>query len=213
MRLVLLGPPGAGKGTQAAIISKRLSIPTISTGSILREAISKQTELGKLAQVYIKKGELVPDEVVIGIVKTRISEADCRGGYILDGFPRTLKQAEELDNIVPGAIDKAIMIDSKEDIIIKRLSGRRECKGCGAIYHTANNPPKLEGVCDKCGGELYIRPDDKPETIKRRISVYNDQTKPIIDYYKGKGKLLYTDGDRDLSDITKSIFEALKVLE
>lgn len=209
MKLVFLGPPGAGKGTQAAFISEACNIPTISTGAMLREAIVKKTELGKEAQAFIDKGEFVSDEVVIGIVKERLSMPDCKNGYILDGFPRTLVQAEALDKMLPDAVETALLLEVSDESLIERLSGRRECPACKATFHITNNPSSKGDVCDKCGAKLVQRADDTAETIKKRMSIYHAQTEPIKDYYKACGKLKCVSGERDLSDVTEAIFEIL----
>mgnify|MGYP004513475267 FL=1 len=209
MKLVFLGPPGAGKGTQAAFIAEAAKIPTISTGAMLREAIANGTELGKTAQAFIEKGELVTDEVVIGIVKERLQMPDCANGYILDGFPRTVKQAEELDRMMPDAIDVALSLEVPDEVIIERLTGRRECPKCKATFHIKNNPSKKGDVCDKCGEKLIIRADDSVETIKNRMNVYHAQTEPIKDYYKDCGKLKCVLGVGNVSDITKALFKTL----
>ncbi len=209
MNLIMLGAPGAGKGTQAQILNERYSIPTISTGAIIRGAIKNETPTGKMAKAYIEKGELVPDEVVIGIIKERLSEADCKNGFILDGFPRTIPQAEALEAL-GVVIDKVIDIEVSDDLIIERLSGRRECSKCGATYHIANNPSKSGDLCEKCGEKLITRADDNPETIKSRLEVYHDQTEPLVNFYKGKGNLVSIKGDMGLSEITDAI---VKVLE
>ncbi len=188
INIILLGPPGAGKGTAAKMIAKKYSIPQISTGDIFREAVKKQTELGKRVKTIMEKGELVPDELTISLVKERLAQPDTERGYILDGFPRTVKQADELSKF--QSIKAVINFNISEEEIIRRLSGRRVCKNCGAIYHITDYPPKKEGICDKCGGELYQRDDDKIEAIKKRLVVYNEQTAPLIDYYREKG-LLY----------------------
>ncbi|MBO8182591.1 MAG: adenylate kinase [Archaeoglobus sp.] len=209
MNLILLGGPGAGKGTQAKLIVSKYNIPQISTGDMLREAVAKQTELGKKAKEYMDRGELVPDEVVIGIVKERLAQPDCEKGFILDGFPRTLKQAEALDKILEELgkkIDAVINIAVPEDEIVKRIVNRRTCKKCGAVYHLIYNPPKEPGKCDKCGGELYQRDDDKEETVKERIRVYKAQTEPLIDYYSKKGLVYNVDGTKSI----EGVFEEIK---
>ena len=208
MKLILLGPPGAGKGTQAEILSKRLGIDTLSTGVMLRTAIREETELGKLAQGYINRGELVPDDVVVGIVKERLSMDDCKKGFILDGFPRTTAQAEALSQ-TGIEIDKVLSLEVSDEAIIERLSGRRECKKCGTPYHISFNPTKEEGICDVCGGELIQRPDDNEETVKNRINVYHEQTEPIKEYYEKTGKLVIADGKEKLEDTTKAVAQAL----
>ena len=211
MKLVFLGPPGAGKGTQAAYIAAAANIPTISTGAMLREAIANKTELGKAAEGYTSKGALVPDEVVIGIVKDRLTEADCKNGYILDGFPRTVAQA--LDGMLPDAIDVALSLEVPDEAIIERLTGRRECKECKATFHIKNNPSARGDVCDKCGGELIQRADDSLETIKNRMSVYHAQTEPIKDYYKDCGKLKCVNGVGSVEEIKAALFQALGLSE
>jgi len=211
MRIVLLGPPGAGKGTQAERIAKAANIPAISTGMMLREAIAGGSELGVLAGQYIDKGELVPDEVVIGIVKGRLAGDDCKDGYLLDGFPRTVAQAKALETMIPDAVKTALAIEVSDDYIIERLSGRRECKGCGMTYHICNRPPKQEGVCDSCAGELGCRADDMPETIKNRMQVYHEYTEPIKDYYESIGKLKVVDGFGEIDTVTQRIASVLGV--
>lgn len=213
MKLVFLGPPGAGKGTQAAYIAAAANIPTISTGAMLREAIANKTELGKAAEGYTSKGALVPDEVVIGIVKDRLTEADCKNGYILDGFPRTVAQAQALDGMLPDAIDVALSLEVPDEAIIERLTGRRECKECKATFHIKNNPSAKGDVCDKCGGELIQRADDSLETIKNRMSVYHAQTEPIKDYYKECGKLKCVNGVGSVEEIKAALFQALGLSE
>lgn len=198
MKLVLLGPPGAGKGTQSIVLSKKYSIPHISTGDILRESVKKSLPLGLKAKSYMDKGELVPDEIVTGIVAERLKGADTKKGYILDGFPRTVKQAEDLDarlKDLGSSIDMAVYFDTSEATAIERLSGRRVCKACGFNYHIKNIPPKKEGVCDKCGNELFQRPDDKEDTVRNRLKVYEAQTKPLIEYYTKKGVIKEVSGD------------------
>ena len=209
MKLILLGAPGAGKGTQAEIISEKYNIPTISTGNIIRAALKNGTEMGLKAKSYIDAGELVPDNVVIGIIKERLSEADCKEGYILDGFPRTIPQAVALDDM-GFVIDAALSIEVDDSEIVKRMSGRRVCEKCGASYHTEFKPPKVEGVCDVCGKELVIRKDDEPETVKNRLNVYHEQTEPLKDFYKGCGKLIIVEGQDKVEDTTRLVLEALE---
>lgn len=209
MRLILLGAPGAGKGTQAEIISEKYNIPTISTGNIIRAALKNGTEMGLKAKSYIDAGELVPDNVVIGIIKERLSEADCKEGYILDGFPRTIPQAVALDDM-GFVIDAALSIEVEDSEIVKRMSGRRVCEKCGASYHTEYKKPEVEGVCNLCGGKLVIRKDDEPETVKNRLNVYHEQTEPLKDFYKGCGKLIIVEGQDKVEDTTRLVLEALE---
>ena len=209
MNLIFLGAPGAGKGTQAEVISKKLNIPTISTGNIIREALKNGTEMGLKAKAYIEAGKLVPDSVVIGIIQERLAKDDCAGGFILDGFPRTIPQAEALDEM-GVKIDKVVEIQVDDETIIGRMSGRRVCSKCGASYHIANKPPKAEGICDSCGGELVQRKDDAPETVLDRLEVYHTQTEPLKDFYAAKGILRTADGTLG---IEKSIEATLKALE
>lgn len=212
MRLVLLGPPGAGKGTQASTIVKKYKIPHISTGDIFRANIKEGTQLGKKAKAYMDKGLLVPDEVVVSIVKDRLTKDDCKEGFLLDGFPRTVKQAEALDLellLMSIKLDKVVNIDADRNVLIERAIGRRICKECGATYHIKFNPPKIEGVCDLDNETLFQRDDDIEETVATRIQVYLDQTQPLIDYYQQKGLILNIDGTRKIEDIFKSIVEAL----
>ena len=212
MNLILMGPPGAGKGTQGEILSKRLGIDTISTGVMLRTAIKNQTEVGKLAEQYINDGKLVPDEVMVTIVKERLSQPDCANGFILDGFPRTTAQAEALT--ASGVkIDKALSLEVDDDVIIERLSSRRECSKCGAPYNIIFNKPKTEGKCDKCGGDLIQRADDNPDTIKNRLNVYHEQTEPIKDYYAKLGLLVTAKGEEELADTTRNVAKALGLEE
>ncbi len=209
MKLIFLGAPGAGKGTQAEIIAGKLNIPTISTGNIIREALANGTEMGLKAKAFIEAGKLVPDDVVIGIIKERLAEDDCNGGFILDGFPRTIPQAEALDNM-GIIIDKVVDIDVPDENIVNRMSGRRVCKACGSSYHIENKKPKVDGVCDNCGGELQIRKDDAPETVLDRLNVYHEQTEPLKDFYAKCGKLRSVEGTAPITEITAAI---LKVLE
>ena len=209
MKLIFLGAPGAGKGTQAEIIAGKLNIPTISTGNIIREALANGTEMGLKAKSFIEAGKLVPDDVVIGIIKERLVNEDCNNGFILDGFPRTIPQAEALDNM-GIIIDKVVDIDVPDENIVNRMSGRRVCKACGSSYHIENKKPKVEGVCDACGGELQIRKDDAPETVLDRLNVYHEQTEPLKDYYAKCGKLRSVEGTAPITEITEAI---LKVLE
>ena len=209
MKLIFLGAPGAGKGTQAEIIAAELKIPTISTGNIIREALANGTDMGLKAKSFIEAGKLVPDDVVIGIIKERLAADDCSNGFILDGFPRTIPQAEALDNM-GIIIDKVVDIDVPDENIVNRMSGRRVCKACGSSYHIENKKPRVEGVCDACGGELQIRKDDAPETVLDRLNVYHEQTEPLKDYYAKCGKLRSVEGTAPIKEITASI---LKVLE
>ena len=209
MKLIFLGAPGAGKGTQAEIIAAELKIPTISTGNIIREALANGTDMGLKAKSFIEAGKLVPDDVVIGIIKERLACDDCSNGFILDGFPRTIPQAEALDNM-GIIIDKVVDIDVPDENIVNRMSGRRVCKACGSSYHIENKKPKVDGVCDSCGGELQIRKDDAPETVLDRLNVYHEQTEPLKDYYAKCGKLRSVEGTAPIKEITASI---LKVLE
>ena len=209
MKLIFLGAPGAGKGTQAEIIAAELKIPTISTGNIIREALANGTDMGLKAKSFIEAGKLVPDDVVIGIIKERLAADDCANGFILDGFPRTIPQAEALDNM-GIIIDKVVDIDVPDENIVNRMSGRRVCKACGSSYHIENKKPKVEGVCDACGGELQIRKDDAPETVLDRLNVYHEQTEPLKDYYEKCGKLRIVEGTKPITEITAEI---LKVLE
>lgn len=209
MKLILLGAPGAGKGTQAGIISDKYNIPTISTGNIIRAALKNGTEMGLKAKSYIDAGNLVPDDVVIGIIKERLSESDCANGYILDGFPRTIPQAEALDSL-GFAIDAALSIEVADEEIVKRMSGRRVCEKCGASYHTEYKKPAKDGVCNLCDGALVIRKDDEPETVKNRLNVYHEQTEPLKDYYRSCGKLLTVEGQDKVEDTTRLVLAALE---
>ena len=212
MKIILLGAPGAGKGTQAEAICKHLSIPQISTGNIIRAALKNGTEMGKKAQAYMDAGKLVPDEVVIGIIEERLQEDDCKNGYVLDGFPRTIPQAEALDHALAEMgekMDYAINVEVPDENIVNRMSGRRACVDCGATYHIVYAPTKEDGVCDKCGGSLILRDDDKPETVKKRLGVYHDQTQPLIDYYTNAGILKEVDGTIEIEDVFGEIVKIL----
>lgn len=211
MNLILLGPPGAGKGTQAKMLVETYGIPQISTGDMLREAVKNQTQLGLEAKKYMDAGQLVPDEVVIGLVKERLGRDDCAQGFMLDGFPRTVPQAEALDKVLAEmgkGIDHVISIEVPNDELLRRLTGRRTCRNCGQGYHVVFDPPKKDGVCDKCGGELYQRDDDNEATVANRLKVYEESTKPLIDYYQAKGLLRPIDG---VGAITQ-IFERIKAV-
>ena len=208
MKLMFLGAPGAGKGTQAEKISEKYAIPSISTGAILREAMASGSKLGMKAKSYVDAGALVPDEVVIDIIKERLAADDCKGGFILDGFPRTVPQAKALDDM-GIEMDLVISIEVEDDDIVERMGGRRLCKRCGTAYHTKYIPTKVEGVCDKCGGELYVRADDKPEVVKGRLSTYHKQTEPLKDFYAEKGKLVLIPGNGAIDAITAEICKAI----
>lgn len=210
MKLILLGAPGAGKGTQAELICEKLNIPAISTGNIIREAMKQGTEMGKKAKERVDAGQLVPDEVVIGIIKERLSQDDCKGGFILDGFPRTIPQAEALDTM-GIEIDKVLSIEVSDENIIRRMSGRRVCPDCGASYHIEYKKPAKEGICNACGASLIIRKDDKPETVLDRLNVYHEQTEPLKEFYSGKGKLVTVEGQEELKDTTRLTFAALGI--
>lgn len=210
MNLILMGPPGAGKGTQGEILAKKLNIQTISTGVMLRSAIKEGTEVGKVAAQYINDGLLVPDSVIVDVVKERLSKDDVQNGFILDGFPRTVAQAKALTE-TGIKIDKVLCIEVSDDEIVGRLSSRRECSKCGAPYNIISNKPEKDGVCDKCGGELIQRADDVPETIMNRLSIYHKETEPIIDYYAQMGLIAKAEGQPLLEDTVKRVFEALGI--
>ena len=208
MKLIFLGAPGAGKGTQADVVCDRLHIPTISTGNILREAMQSGTMLGKKAKSFVDAGGLVPDDVVIGIIEERLAAPDCQDGFILDGFPRTIPQAEALDKM-GVEIDKVVSIEVPDDKIIERMSGRRVCGQCGASYHLKYNPPRVSGVCDKCGAPIAQRKDDAPDTVSDRLRVYHEQTEPLKDFYRHAGKLCTIEGQEEVQDTTRLMMESL----
>lgn len=210
--IVLLGPPGAGKGTQAQLISEKLALPHISSGDIFRENLKKETELGKLAKTYMDKGELVPDDVTISMIRDRLSRPDCETGALLDGFPRTPAQATALAEMLTGlhgAVKSVPYINVPETVLVERLTGRWTCRSCGQVYHEKFNPSKKAGCCDLDGGELYQRDDDKAETVTRRIRVYLEQTQPLIDYYQGQGLLLEVDGTQSIEQVSADLLAAL----
>ncbi len=212
MKVIMLGAPGAGKGTQAKMIAEKYSIPHISTGDIFRANIKNGTDLGKEAKTYIDAGKLVPDELTVKILLDRVKEDDCKDGYVLDGFPRTIPQAEVLENALKelnDSVDFAINVDVPDENIVRRMGGRRACLSCGATYHIEHIPPKKEGICDKCGAELVLRDDDKPETVLNRLKVYHEQTQPLIDFYEKKGILKNVDGTVDMKDVFKAITDIL----
>ena len=212
MKIIMLGAPGAGKGTQAKKIAEKYSIPHISTGDIFRANIKNGTELGKKAKTYMDQGLLVPDELVVDLVVDRVNQEDCANGYVLDGFPRTIPQAEALDNALNALgqkMDYAINVEVPDANIVNRMGGRRACVGCGATYHLEFAPTKVEGVCDNCQGELILREDDKPETVQKRLNVYHEQTQPLIDYYTGKEIMVEVDGTVDINDVFKAIVNIL----
>lgn len=213
MKIIMLGAPGAGKGTQAKKIANKYGIPHISTGDIFRANIKNNTELGKKAKEYMDQGLLVPDELTLSLIMDRFSQADCENGYVLDGFPRTIPQAEALTNALKEAgeaIDFAINVEVPDENIVARMSGRRACVNCGGTYHVVFNPTKIDGVCDTCGGELVLRDDDKPETVAKRLNVYHNQTKPLIDYYAKLDVLKEVDGTKDVSEVFEDITAILE---
>ena len=212
MKIIMLGAPGAGKGTQAKKIAEKYQIPHISTGDIFRSNIKEGTELGMKAKAYMDQGGLVPDELTIGMLMDRIQKDDCKNGYVLDGFPRTIPQAESLTNALNERnqkIDYAVNVDVPDENIVNRMSGRRACLSCGATYHIVYKPSKVEGICDVCGDKLVLRDDDKPETVKNRLSVYHEQTQPLIEYYSGKGVLKEVDGTQPMDDVFAAIVKIL----
>ena len=212
MKIIMLGAPGAGKGTQAKQIADKYSIPHISTGDIFRANIKNGTELGKKAKQYMDQGALVPDELTCDLVMDRIQQDDCKNGFVLDGFPRTIPQAEALDAAlgkINEKMDYAIDVDVPDENIVNRMSGRRACLNCGATYHLISIPPKVEGICDRCGSEIVLREDDKPETVQKRLKVYHEQTQPLIDYYKNQGILRSVDGTQPMDEVFKAIVTIL----
>ena len=212
MKIIMLGAPGAGKGTQAKMIAEKYSVPHVSTGDIFRANIKNGTEFGKEAKKYMDQGLLVPDELTVKILLDRVAQDDCKNGYVLDGFPRTIPQAQVLDKALSeldDAIDYAINVDVPDENIIRRMGGRRACLTCGATYHVEHIPPKKEGICDACGSELVLRDDDKPETVKNRLDVYHKQTQPLIDFYEAKGILKSVDGTVPMEDVFAAITEIL----
>ena len=208
MKLILLGPPGAGKGTQAEILCKKLNIPTISTGNILRAAVKNGTPVGLKAKEYMDAGKLVPDEVIIGVISERLAEADCQNGFILDGVPRTIPQAEALEK-AGISFDAVVSIEISDEEIVERMAGRRVCAACGAPYHVKNMPPNVEGVCDACGGTLEARADDKPEVVRDRLSVYHKETAPLKDFYAARNLLKTVDNQPTVAETTTAILNAL----
>lgn len=213
MKIIMLGAPGAGKGTQAKMIAEKYNIPHVSTGDMFRMNIKNGTELGMEAQKYMDQGLLVPDELTVRILLDRVAKEDCRNGYVLDGFPRTIPQAEVLEdalNKLGDKIDYAINVEVPDENIIRRMGGRRACLSCGATYHIEHVPPKKEGICDQCGQELVLRDDDKPETVKNRLRVYQEQTQPLIDFYTERNVLKSVDGTQDMQDVFNAIVEILK---
>ncbi|MDO4832595.1 MAG: adenylate kinase [Clostridia bacterium] len=209
MKIIFLGAPGAGKGTQAEIVAEKFGIPTVSTGNIIREALKNGTEMGLKAKSFIEAGQLVPDEVVIGIIKERLAKDDCKNGFILDGFPRTIPQAEALD-AMGISIDKVVDIEVPDENIMERMTGRRVCGTCGASYHLMFKKPLKDGICDSCGGELVQRKDDAPETVSDRLKVYHEQTEPLKDFYGKAGKLSVVEGLGTVSEITERVLKALE---
>jgi len=210
MKLILLGPPGAGKGTQAEVLVKKLNVPQISTGDILRSAVKNGTPIGLKAKAYMDAGDLVPDDVIIGVVKERLTADDCKNGYIFDGMPRTIAQAQALD-FQGVTIDTVLLIEVPDDVIINRLSGRRTCPECGDIYHIETKKPEKDGICNSCGAALIIRKDDEAETIKNRLHTYHKETEPLVDYYKVQGKLKAVSGEYDIKTQTTEVFKVLEL--
>jgi adenylate kinase len=212
MRLILLGPPGGGKGTQAKLIGERLSITHISTGDLLRQAVADRTELGRTAKEFMDRGELVPDQLVIGMIEERVRNADCGRGFLFDGFPRNVPQAEALREMLKRqsmSLQHVVSLDVPQEELVKRLTGRRTCRQCGSMCHVVFDPPREEGVCNRCGGELYQRDDDREETIRARLRVYQNQTKPLLDYYRSRGLLREVDGVGDTQEVFERIMNHL----
>lgn len=210
--IILLGPPGAGKGTQADLLSQKLGVPHVSSGDLFRDHLKRQTQLGQLAQAYMERGELVPDEVTIGMIKERLEQPDCAGGVILDGFPRTAPQADALEKVMAEqgkAISCVPYIQVSDQVLLERLTARWTCRNCQAVYNVLAKPPRQAGVCDACGGELYQRADDTPETQRHRIEVYNQQTAPLIAYYRQRGLLVQVDGEQDIEGVKQALFRAV----
>jgi adenylate kinase len=213
MRVVLVGPPGAGKGTQAEHIAKHYGIPAISTGDIFRANVAERTSLGEIAKSYMDEGELVPDDLTVAMVRDRLGRDDTHAGFLLDGFPRTLPQAESLSAMLDELgvpLDAVLKITVDDDEVVRRLSGRRICRSCGRTFHVEFDPPETEGVCDHCGGELYQRDDDRPETVRRRLQVYREQTRPLVEFYENRGLLRMVPGTGPVTDVTKQAIEALE---
>lgn len=214
MYVIVLGAPGAGKGTQAEILSQQIGIPHVASGDMFRQALEKRTQVGLLAKSYMDKGELVPDEIATRLILERLDQSDCASGCLLDGFPRTLQQAKALDKALQDrgkSIDRAIYIEVPDDVLLKRLSGRWLCRTCQAPYHMVSSPPRAAGKCDRCGGELYQRPDDKKETVKERLNVFLAETVPILDYYQKQGKLIRVNGNLEVQEVARNILSALGV--
>jgi len=212
VRLVLLGPPGVGKGTQAKLLQERLGVPQISTGDLLREAVARATPIGLKAKTYMDAGELVPDDVIIGIVEERLAKPDAREGFLLDGFPRTVPQAEALAALLDKhsiPLDAVLALEGNEETLVRRLSGRRVCSSCAATYHVDNAPPKVEGVCDQCSGSLIVRDDDRPEAIRNRLQVYARSTAPLLDFYRERGQLLTVDASGTAAEVFEAVWAAL----
>ncbi len=211
MRIVLVGPPGSGKGTQGDLLEKELAVPHVSSGELLRAAARSGSDGGREAKDFMDRGQLVPDELVIGLIKSRVAASDCRKGFVLDGFPRNPEQAEKLRDVLDGdGLDHVIALDVPVQVIVGRLGGRRTCRGCGKLYHVSFNPPKVEGRCDECGGDLFVRDDDQEATIRERLAVYNRQTEPLMGYYAGRGLLRRVDGEAGSGKVTERILAVVR---